>query len=113
MTFSFSIKAFLLFQGEEDGPYDSQVSEEQPSLEDQTPLDTEQINQLPTEEREAYLTEVKPKPEKKKKKVKVYYNLHDMLFPRGKVAKLCRFRTMNFSKIRLKEILVKFELVKP
>jgi len=43
----------------------------------------------------------------------VYYNLHDMLFPRGKVAKLCRFRTMNFSKIRLKEILVKFELVKP
>ncbi len=59
------------------------------------------------------MTEPKQPKQKKKKKEKQFFNLHDMLFPKGKVAKLCRFRTMNFSKIKLKEILIKFKLTKP
>ena len=41
------------------------------------------------------------------------YNLHDFLFPAGKVAGLCRLRTSNLTKINIKEILNKFELNKP
>jgi phosphoribosylaminoimidazole-succinocarboxamide synthase len=36
-----------------------------------------------------------------------------MLFPKGKVAKLCRTRTPNLKKFKLKDILVKFDKVKP
>jgi len=36
-----------------------------------------------------------------------------MLFPKGKVAKLCRTRTPDLNKFNLKEILIKFKLMEP
>ncbi len=36
-----------------------------------------------------------------------------MLFPKGKVAKLCRTRTPDLAKFNLKDILIKFKLVQP
>ena len=55
----------------------------------------------------------KKKRKKKKKKIKLFYNLNDMLFPKGKVAKLCRTRTPDLAKFNLKEILIKFKMIPP
>jgi len=49
----------------------------------------------------------------KKEREKVRYNLHDMLFPKGRTAKLCRLRSKDMKFINFKEILNKFELHNP
>jgi len=36
-----------------------------------------------------------------------------MLFPMGRIAKLCRLRTPDTSKINLKDVLTKFKITKP
>lgn len=48
-----------------------------------------------------------------REKAKTGYNLHDFIFPLGKVAKLCRLRTTELHKINFKELMIKFELNKP
>ena len=44
---------------------------------------------------------------------KYRYNLNDMLFPKGKVAKLCRLRTPDYTEIKLKEVMTEFKFIKP
>jgi len=43
----------------------------------------------------------------------VFHKLHDMLFPKGKMAKLCRLRTPDLTKFKCKKILTSFKLTEP
>lgn len=50
---------------------------------------------------------------KKKKKVKTFFDMHDMIYPGGVIAKLCRTRTPDMTKFSLKHVLKRFKLTKP
>ena len=50
---------------------------------------------------------------KKKKSSKQFFDMHDMIYPGGIIAKLCRTRTPDLTKFSLKHVLKRLKLTKP
>jgi len=65
----------------------------------------------PFKEEMGFMSEMdSKKPKRKKKKSKSYFDMHDMIYPGGIIARLCRTRTPDLTKFSLRHVLKRFKL---